>query len=115
LRHKLKATVESTPPETKKKIFRPAATCRISSSNPLSLGAGTPVLHTSSDAKEEVRQNLHAVLGMDDFGVELDAIELAADIRHGGDRAGLGGAENLEARRRGSDRVAVAHPNGKTA
>jgi len=68
-----------------------------------------------SARRQEIAEHRLALSGMRDFGVELDAIQPAPGIGHGGHRAVVGGAERDEPRRRLHHRVAVAHPDPDTA
>ena len=60
---------------------------------------------------DEVFQQLASARGVDDFGVELEAVEAALDVGHGGDGAGEGAGDGGEAGGQGGDLIAVAHPD----
>ncbi len=70
-----------------------------------------PVATAAAYLVHEAPQQLRALARMRDFRVELHAVEAALLIGHRGDRAGLGGGHQLEARRHLGDFVAVAHPD----
>ena len=72
--------------------------------------AHRPVALGAADFVEEILQNLVAVLGVDDLGVKLhavDALFLAPVHRNG---AGLCGSEHFKARRNLRDVIGMAHP-----
>ena len=68
--------------------------------------------HEAADVKEEVREQLAAVLGVAHLGVELRGVEVARRVLHGGHGAGLGRGRHRKARRHLTHGVAVAHPHG---
>ena len=69
-----------------------------------------PVAGAAADVVEEVMEDLRAVLGMGDLGMELDGVDAAAFVAHRGGGA-LSCARGCgEALGRDRDIVAVAHP-----
>ena len=72
-----------------------------------------PVGVRAADVKYEVRDDLLAVFGVHDLGVELDAEEAAAFIAHGRIRAVSRLCADLEPGRNRRHAVAVAHPDDK--
>ena len=71
---------------------------------------GRPGALAPADVGQEARQDLLAVRGVDDLGVELDAVDAALDALDRGDGRGARGGERREAGRRLEHRVAVRHP-----
>ena len=71
-----------------------------------------PVLLKTADGEEEVGEDLLAVLGVLDLGVELGGVNLALGVLHGGHGADVGGGGDGKALRDLADGVAVAHPDG---
>ena len=70
-----------------------------------------PVGAQAGQPEEEIPQDLLAFLGVDDLGVELDAVEFPGRVLDDG-RRGVGrAAGDGEARRRAFEPVAVAHPD----
>ncbi len=65
-----------------------------------------------ADAVEEVFEDLRAVGGVGDFGVELDADEGFGFVGGGGEGAGGGGGEGDEVCGELVDLIAVGHPDG---
>src|SRR5271156_4162222 len=63
------------------------------------------------DAVEKIRDDALSRFRVDDFGVELDAVELARGIAHRGDGARNRAREYLETGRRSEDGIAVRHPS----
>ncbi len=61
--------------------------------------------------EEERLEDLHAVLGVRDLGMELHAVDAAVAVFEPGDGYRVGARGHGEAGRRGGDRVAVAHPH----
>jgi len=59
---------------------------------------------------EEAAQDVHAPRGMHHLGVELQCVEAALPVLHGGDRGARRRSQHLEARRGRRDAVAMAHP-----
>ena len=96
VRHNVKATVESTPPLTKKNTLRSPTTSRIRCFDQRDAVPGIPVVLASADIEEEVREDLPAVPGVNDFRVELNAVKAAGVVGHGGNGAGFGRAEHSE-------------------
>jgi hypothetical protein len=78
------ATVESTPPDTAQK---------------------------AADAEEEVVEDGAALDGVMHFGMELQAVEPAFVVAHGGDRGVGGVGQDAEAGRQLLDAVPMAHPD----
>ena len=74
------ATVESTPPLTKKKMLRSPAVRRIWSSNASDLPGRVPVLLASADVEQKIRQDLVAPRSVNHFGMELDGVQLPAIV-----------------------------------
>ena len=104
------AVAESTPPE-RPQITRGVADLR---ADPLDLlvdhRGRRPALLAAGDVAQEALEDLRAVRGVDDLGVELDPVEPALGALEGGDRRAGARREGREAGRRLEDRVAVAHP-----
>ena len=75
------------------------------------LAGGVPILDASADVEHEVGEDGLAARRVGDFGMKLDAVEAVGGRSHGGDRAGGGGGENVEALRRLGHQIAVAHPD----
>ena len=71
-----------------------------------------PGLLKAADVKEEVREDLLAVLGVAHLGVELGGVELALGARHGGHGTDAGLRRHVEALGHAHNGVAVAHPHG---
>ena len=69
-----------------------------------------PLLAAAADVAEEAGEDLGAVRGVDDLGVELDPVQGALGVLDGGHRGFRARGQRAEARRRLVDRVAVAHP-----
>ena len=63
-------------------------------------------------AVEEVLQHVHAVRGVDDLGMELDAVEAALRSLEGGDRRRRRARDDGRALGSRDDRVAMRHPDG---
>ncbi len=72
---------------------------------------GGPVRTRTGNAHHEVAQHIAADRGVDDLGMELDAVQVAARVGQAGVRRGVGLRDRPEALRRADDRVAVAHPD----
>ena len=70
-----------------------------------------PVLLAVADIEEEILQDLPPVPGMDDFGVELDAVEASSVVRDSGNGTGIGLAEHSESGGHRLDRIPMAHPD----
>ena len=79
----------------------------------LAVGVHRPVAGEAGDAEQEVLQEAGADRGVDDLGVELDAVEAAGLVGDGGEGRGVALGDDREARRDGGDAVAVAHPDGR--
>src|SRR5581483_1922040 len=75
------------------------------------LVGGMPVAAAPADPKQEIAQNLQAVLGVGDFGMKLDADQAAGVVPHSGDAAIARAAENLKAGRQLGNVIAMTHPN----
>ena len=71
-----------------------------------------PVGLKAADLEQEVAQQLLAVLGVLDLGVELRGENLALGTLHGGNRAHVGAGGNGKALGHLGHGVAVAHPHG---
>ncbi len=71
---------------------------------------GRPLFLAAGDVAQETGEDLRPVGRVDDFGVELDAVETAIGELAGRHRRPWAGGERGEALRRLEDRVAVAHP-----
>ena len=71
-----------------------------------------PVLLKAADVEQEVPEQLLAVLGVLDFGVELRGVDAALGVLHGGNRAHGGARGHGEPLGHAGDGVAVAHPHG---
>ncbi len=63
------------------------------------------------DVVQEGADDLLAVLGVRDLGVELRRVQTALRVLHRGDRGGAGAGGDDEALGRGAHGVAVAHPD----
>ena len=104
------AVAESTPPESPQ-ITLGVADLR---ADPLDLLVDhrrrRPDLLAAGDLAQEALEDLGAVRGVHDLGVELDPVETALDRLERGDGRARAGGEGLEARRRLEHAVAVAHP-----
>src|SRR5438105_86265 len=68
-----------------------------------------PVAATAGDVEEEIANDLLAVLGMHDFGVELQPDD--AITAHRGDRRVRAARQRQKSGRHRFDPVAVAHPD----
>ena len=71
-----------------------------------------PVLLELADVEEEVREDLLAVLGVLDLGVELRGVDALLGVLHRGDGAYGGPSGDDEALGHVADSVEVAHPHG---
>ena len=60
---------------------------------------------------QEALEDRAALQRVRDFGMELNAVQLARLVRHAGDRGRRIAGDNLEAGRQFGDLVAVAHPD----
>ena len=69
-----------------------------------------PDLLAARDLPQEALEDLRAVGGVDDLGVELDPVEAALDRLERCDRRPWAGRQRLEAGRRLEHAVAMAHP-----
>ena len=78
----------------------------------LAVGGHRPASGTAADIQREAGQQCAALLGMNDLGMELHAIEPPVVIRHGGERRACRGRHHTEPRRQRGDMVAMAHPDG---
>ena len=76
------------------------------------IGGHGPLAGETADTVKEVFQNLRAVFGVHDLGVELHAVETAPFTLDGGMAAALGGGGNTEIRCQLFHLHAVAHPVG---
>ena len=74
-------------------------------------GGGSPGRRRTGDLVEEVLQDLLPRRGVHDLGVELDGVEASALVLEGGDRRRGRCGGDTRARRRGRDRIAMAHPH----
>ena len=72
---------------------------------------GGPGGRHAGDPDHEVAQDVAAARRVDDFGVELDAVQVAGRIGQTGERRGVGLGGRPEALGQPGDRVAVAHPD----
>ena len=72
---------------------------------------GRPIALSAADAMGEVFQNLAAMIGMDDLGVELHAVVRQHSRAHGGDGRVVGVGDDLVVVRQAGQVVAVAHPD----
>ncbi len=75
------------------------------------IGGHRPVALQPAHAMDEVGDQLGAVGGMRDFGVELGAVELPLLVGDHREWRTVADRDDLEARREGGDLVAVAHPH----
>ena len=106
-------TAESTPPERPQMTPAGADLGRTLRDRLRAVGVHRPVAGEARDAEQEVLQEACADGGVDDLGVELDAVEAAVLVGDGGEGRGVALGEDGEARRDGGDLVAVAHPDGR--
>src|SRR5690554_864934 len=74
------------------------------------LGRGPQSL-TTGDGQDKVLEDALALQGVSDFRVELNTVQVAAQVLHGGNRCAFGRRQQLEAFRHGNYFVAVAHPD----
>ena len=70
-----------------------------------------PIGHTPTDVIHEITQQSHAALRMHHLRVELDAVEPARVIRHGGFRRVVGMGQTHKAIRQTLHRITMAHPH----
>ncbi len=77
----------------------------------LAEGMHVPLGLDAGDVDDEVLVHLRAARRVDDFGVELDSVELALLVRDHGIGRMFGCRDNGESRRHGDDLVAVVHPH----
>ena len=113
------ATAESTPPERAHRTMPsvPAARLcsstrrRISSTVEAMKPAGVQLGRAPAMPRTKLRRICAAVRRVDDFGVELDAVQAAAIVGDGGAGSRIGAGGRGEAVRQALDRVAVAHPD----
>ena len=77
----------------------------------LSEVAHDPVGIGLADLKNKGLKDFTALLGMRNFGMELDSVKASFLVSHTGDGASRSRAHQFESRRHFSDFVAVAHPN----
>ena len=105
------ATALSTPPD-RPQMTRPAPT---SSRMRVICASRKPAIVQVPDAARdiagEIAQQLRAVRGVDDLGMELHAVETTVVVGDGGERCALADADDAEAGRQPRDPVAVAHPD----
>src|SRR5690554_1864108 len=73
------------------------------------LGRGPQGL-TTGDGQDKVLEDALALQSVSDFRMELNTVQVAAQVLHGGNRCALSGSQQLEAFRHGNHFVAVAHP-----
>ena len=73
-------------------------------------GSAVPVLPGVANAEDKIAEDVGAALGVPDFRVKLDAIEMARGIFNRGNRI-IGAADGLEACGQAHDVVAVAIPH----
>jgi len=64
-----------------------------------------------ADVVEEALEEVRAAIGVDDLGMELDAVDAPLGIPEGRHRRVRGRGGRFHARRGGRDAVAVAHPD----
>ncbi len=72
--------------------------------------SGRPVLLAAGDLAQKALEDRLPVRGVDDLGMELNAVEAALVVLAGGDRGAGARGEGGEAGRRLVDAVAMAHP-----
>ncbi len=73
--------------------------------------ARIPVFRAMADVEDEVFEDARALRRVDDFGVELYAVESARCVFDGGGIAGGSCGQNAEAGRRRSHHIAMRHPD----
>ena len=73
--------------------------------------AHVPIGNQAGDFEEKIGQDLEAFLRVDDFGMELDAVEIALRILDHGRPGVAGPAGDVETGREFFDGIAVAHPD----
>ncbi len=66
-----------------------------------------------ADTQHEIAQNLGALIGVVDLGVELDAEEPAASVAEGGERRVVARRQHLPAMGKRLHAIAVAHPDAQ--
>ena len=95
--------MESTPPLTKKKMLRSPGDRADLVFDRVDLAGGVPILVAAADVEQEIRKNRLAAGRVRDFGMKLDGEQAARGRGHGGDGAGFGAGQHVEAGRRGDD------------
>ena len=74
-----------------------------------------PEFPAAADLVNEAREDAHALAGVGDFGMKLDAIVAARLVHHAGDGRVVGGRHELEPGRQAHHAVAVTHPHVQQA
>jgi len=72
---------------------------------------GGPVLLGTADDEEEVADDIDTAFGVENLGVELDAVEVALAVFDDGKLGVLGGADGSVAGRKSDEAVAVGIPD----
>ena len=108
---RVNATVESTPPLTKKNTPRSPAHCRISSSSMGTRWLGSQSGTAAANPKDEIRQVFPPARRVHHLGMELHAVELALRRRDGRHRARLRPPRHGKSRRERVHRIPMAHPD----
>ena len=109
-RHSVYATVESTPPLTKKNTFRSPAVARICSSSAWIWPGGIPVLLAAANIEKKIRQDMRPARRVHHFRMEL----YRKQPRSGADMAATAHVlvlARVENRRGSGHQVAMAHPD----
>jgi hypothetical protein len=77
----------------------------------LAIGGHRPVADQTADPVDEIGDQLAAIGGVDDLGMELGAVESPRLVRDHRERRAVAGGDDLEAGGEPGDLVAVAHPH----
>ena len=80
------ATDESTPPESPQMTFRSPTWALIAATCSATTEAGFHCSIAAGDFAQEPGQDFGSVRGVDDLGMELDAVELPVVVLERGDR-----------------------------
>ena len=104
-------TEESTPPDRPSSTLSRPTWARTLRDLPGDDVAGAPGVGAAADVAHEALDDPLALLGVRDFGMELQAVEAAGLVGHAGQRRVGRAGDGLEARRQAPHPVAVAHPD----